>query len=102
MNVHPTKKEVHFLYEDRVVEGIISAFQSVLENANSSRTFYTQVLLPGASKPNEQGNYSKDDLQGTHINLWQKKDQTSLSRDHRRHHHQIQWPNTNMFEQTVK
>ncbi|KAG1235452.1 hypothetical protein G6F68_001886 [Rhizopus microsporus] len=57
VNVHPTKKEVHFLYEDRVVEGIISAFQSVLENANSSRTFYTQVLLPGASKPNEQGNY---------------------------------------------
>ncbi|ORE06950.1 DNA mismatch repair protein MutL [Rhizopus microsporus var. microsporus] len=48
VNVHPTKKEVHFLYEDRVVEGIISAFQSVLENANSSRTFYTQVLLPVA------------------------------------------------------
>ncbi|CEJ05402.1 Putative DNA mismatch repair protein (Fragment) [Rhizopus microsporus] len=101
VNVHPTKKEVHFLYEDRVVEGIISTFQSVLENANSSRTFYTQVLLPGASKPNEQGNYSKDNLQGTHINLWQKKDQISLYRDHR-HHHQIQWPNTDMFAQTVK
>ncbi|KAG0747237.1 hypothetical protein G6F57_003641 [Rhizopus arrhizus] len=50
VNVHPTKKEVHFLHEDRVIENIINTFQNTLENANNSRTFYTQTLLPGAPK----------------------------------------------------
>ncbi|KAI9475410.1 MAG: histidine kinase-like ATPase [Benjaminiella poitrasii] len=51
VNVHPTKKEVHFLNEDKIIEAISQAFQETLENANQSRTFYTQALLPGASDP---------------------------------------------------
>ncbi|RCH81931.1 DNA mismatch repair protein, partial [Rhizopus stolonifer] len=51
VNIHPTKKEVHFLHEDRIVQAISDLFQEVLENANNSRTFYTQALLPGASDP---------------------------------------------------
>ncbi|KAI8973504.1 DNA mismatch repair protein hexB [Mycotypha africana] len=51
VNVHPTKKEVHFLYEDKIIEAISDTFQQALESANSSRTFYTQALLPGASNP---------------------------------------------------
>ncbi|KAG2194488.1 hypothetical protein INT46_009673 [Mucor plumbeus] len=59
VNVHPTKKEVHFLNEDRIINALCDSFQEALENANHSRTFYTQALLPGASDPtkvnNEQG-----------------------------------------------
>ncbi|CAO3698531.1 unnamed protein product [Rhizopus stolonifer] len=54
VNVHPTKKEVHFLYEDKVIEKIVEIFQKTLENANNSRTFYTQTLLPGVQKPIDQ------------------------------------------------
>lgn len=57
VNVHPTKKEVHFLHEDRVIENIINTFQNTLENANNSRTFYTQTLLPGAPKV-DQGKHN--------------------------------------------
>ncbi|KAK4520142.1 uncharacterized protein ATC70_008273 [Mucor velutinosus] len=51
VNVHPTKKEVHFLHENRIIGAICDTFQETLENANHSRTFYTQALLPGASDP---------------------------------------------------
>lgn len=51
VNVHPTKKEVHFLHEEKIVEAIMQLFEEALENANNSRTFYTQSLLPGASDP---------------------------------------------------
>ncbi|KAG1597240.1 hypothetical protein G6F47_007488 [Rhizopus delemar] len=57
VNVHPTKKEVHFLHEDKVIENIISTFQNTLENANNSRTFYTQTLLPGAPKVDQVAEY---------------------------------------------
>nr|XP_053637824.1 DNA mismatch repair protein Mlh1-like isoform X2 [Cherax quadricarinatus] len=49
VNVHPTKHEVHFLHEESIVEKIQQAVESKLLGCNSSRTFYTQALLPGAS-----------------------------------------------------
>jgi len=47
VNVHPTKHEVHFLHEDSIIEAIQKAFEEKLLGANSSRTYFTQTLLPG-------------------------------------------------------
>jgi len=54
VNVHPTKKEVHFLNEEGIVGAITEAFQQLLQGANTSRTFMTQTLLPGASAVSSQ------------------------------------------------
>ena len=48
VNVHPTKHEVHFLHEDSIIEALQGAFEEKLLGANTSRTYYTQTLLPGA------------------------------------------------------
>ena len=49
VNVHPTKHEVHFLHEDSIIEAIQQTFEEKLLGANSSRTYFTQTLLPGIS-----------------------------------------------------
>eukprot|EP00899_Mesostigma_viride_P028828 jgi/Mesvir1/912/Mv17473-RA.2 len=51
VNVHPTKKEVNFLNHEKVVEAVQQLVEASLLNSNSSRTFATQSLLPGASQP---------------------------------------------------
>ncbi|ODQ67253.1 DNA mismatch repair protein MutL [Nadsonia fulvescens var. elongata DSM 6958] len=48
VNVHPTKREVRFLYEDEIIEIICESLQTVLAGADSSRKFQTQTVLPGA------------------------------------------------------
>ncbi|XP_070696869.1 DNA mismatch repair protein Mlh1 [Pempheris klunzingeri] len=49
VNVHPTKHEVHFLHEDSVIESIQKHIENKLLGSNSSRTYFTQTLLPGLS-----------------------------------------------------
>ncbi|KAM6956701.1 DNA mismatch repair protein Mlh1 [Aplochiton taeniatus] len=49
VNVHPTKHEVHFLHEDCIIESVQKHVESKLLGANSSRTYFTQTLLPGLS-----------------------------------------------------
>uniref|UniRef100_A0A7N8WWS8 DNA mismatch repair protein MLH1 n=1 Tax=Mastacembelus armatus TaxID=205130 RepID=A0A7N8WWS8_9TELE len=49
VNVHPTKHEVHFLHEDSVIESVQKHIESKLLGSNSSRTYFTQTLLPGLS-----------------------------------------------------
>lgn len=51
VNVHPTKHEVHFLHEDRIVEKIKQTFEEKLVGCNETRSLYTQQLLPGATEP---------------------------------------------------
>lgn len=43
VNVHPTKHEVHFLREDKVIDRIRAALEEKLLGCNTSRVFYTQV-----------------------------------------------------------
>lgn len=52
VNVHPTKQEVNFLHEEKIVEKIKEALEEKLLGSNDSRKLYTQSLLPGASQPN--------------------------------------------------
>lgn len=49
VNVHPTKREVHFLNEDEVIQSICKAIEDQLAAVDTSRTFLTQTLLPGAA-----------------------------------------------------
>ncbi|KAM9308878.1 DNA mismatch repair protein Mlh1 [Gastrophryne carolinensis] len=49
VNVHPTKHEVHFLHEESIIEKIQQHIESKLLGSNSSRMYFTQTLLPGAS-----------------------------------------------------
>ncbi|XP_016957723.1 DNA mismatch repair protein Mlh1 [Drosophila biarmipes] len=48
VNVHPTKHEVHFLYQDEIVERLKQQVEVRLLGSNSTRTFYKQLRLPGA------------------------------------------------------
>lgn len=51
VNVHPTKHEVNFLYENEIIEKIKEAFESELMTCTDAKEKYTQKLLPGASNP---------------------------------------------------
>lgn len=48
VNVHPTKREVHFLNEDEIIEQLCDEIRTRLTNVDTSRIFMTQTLLPGA------------------------------------------------------
>ncbi|KIX04407.1 uncharacterized protein Z518_05275 [Rhinocladiella mackenziei CBS 650.93] len=49
VNVHPTKREVHFLNEDEIIELVCSNIRESLAKVDTSRTFKTQTLLPGVT-----------------------------------------------------
>ncbi|KAL9585854.1 MAG: hypothetical protein Q9203_004082 [Teloschistes exilis] len=51
VNVHPTKREVNFLNEDEIIESISHEISLKLSSVDTSRTFTTQSLLPGAKIP---------------------------------------------------
>jgi DNA mismatch repair protein MLH1 len=49
VNVHPTKREVHFLNEDEIIEVVCAAVHEQLAQVDTNRTFKTQTLLPGVT-----------------------------------------------------
>ncbi|TMW62850.1 hypothetical protein Poli38472_005468 [Pythium oligandrum] len=44
VNVHPTKREVHFLYEEIIVETIAKQLEAKLKGSNESRVFVVQPI----------------------------------------------------------
>ncbi|KAG0379446.1 DNA mismatch repair protein [Mortierella sp. AD032] len=59
VNVHPTKREVHFMNEEEVIATICEAIQDRLGDANVSRNFLTQTLLPQVSSKSRVEDGSK-------------------------------------------
>ncbi|KAG0241258.1 DNA mismatch repair protein [Actinomortierella wolfii] len=53
VNVHPTKREVHFMNEEEIVGEICDAIQRRLGDANTSRNFSAQTLLPQLVQPSK-------------------------------------------------
>jgi DNA mismatch repair protein MLH1 len=51
VNVHPTKREVHFLNEDEIVAMICDDIRTSLSNVDTSRSFMTQSLLSNPKVP---------------------------------------------------
>ncbi|KAH7395177.1 histidine kinase-like ATPase [Phaeosphaeria sp. MPI-PUGE-AT-0046c] len=51
VNVHPTKREVHFLNEDEIVAMICDEIASSLSKVDTSRSFMTQSLLSNPKGP---------------------------------------------------
>lgn len=39
VNVHPTKREVHFLHEQEIIDAVSQAIETQLKGSNTSRTF---------------------------------------------------------------
>ncbi|KAG7905801.1 hypothetical protein KL907_002948 [Ogataea polymorpha] len=50
VNVHPTKQEVRFLFEDEIVDHVTQKIAQILANIDVSRTFLTQQLLLGPKR----------------------------------------------------
>lgn len=51
VNVHPTKREVHFLNEDEIISIICDEIRESLSKVDTSRSFMTQSLLSNPKVP---------------------------------------------------
>lgn len=60
MNVHPTKREVHFINEEQIVDDIANAIQDeVVKSGGQSRTFEYQTVLTGGGMISVSGGVNR-------------------------------------------
>ncbi|CAI5737161.1 unnamed protein product [Hyaloperonospora brassicae] len=61
VNVHPTKREVHFLHEEDIVDSISQALDKHLKGSNESRSFSVQPIttMLGISSANSSSTLTK-------------------------------------------
>ena len=53
VNVHPTKREVHFLDEEEITQNVADAVAGVLAGQSQSREFQYQTTLTGGVVPSQ-------------------------------------------------
>lgn len=61
VNVHPTKREVHFLSEDEIIDKVCSCIRERLTQVDTSRTFKTQTLIPTISPSTNRARSQSED-----------------------------------------
>ncbi len=76
VNVHPTKREVAFLHEDILYDALAKATRDLLRCTKTSRTFYTQTLIPI-----DGGNIREKNMRMGEQNSSQKKQNIEDERD---------------------
>lgn len=61
VNVHPTKREVHFLSEDEIIDMVCTNIREKLTQVDTSRTFKTQTLIPTISPSTNRARSQSED-----------------------------------------
>ena len=86
VNVHPTKREVHFMHQEEIVERVQTALEKALVKSNAARTFTVQTLLPGAQekiniakKKAEEGGEEEGEDQEERVTQTQRQQQQILT-----------------------
>ncbi|KAM9996413.1 hypothetical protein ACTFIY_002599 [Dictyostelium cf. discoideum] len=59
VNIHPTKSEVKILHEEQIIEFIQQKVDQELSISSNSKTFSTQILLPGFDQDNTSSSQKK-------------------------------------------